>query len=77
MTTNEALRFISECAESGVAISSVDGFHATAEGYAEDVDLMFTALADCAPADTASGAAQFIKDNDAPDLVWEVWPADL
>ncbi len=77
MTTDEALRFISACAESGVAISSVDAFHATAEGYAEDLDLMFTAVADCAPTETASAATRFIHDNDGPDVVWEVWSADM
>jgi hypothetical protein len=77
MTTDEALRFISACADSGVAISSVDGFHATAEGYAEDVDLMFTAVAGDAPMETASAATRFIHDNDAPDVVWEIWSADM
>jgi hypothetical protein len=76
MTTDEALRFISSCAASGVAITSVDGFHATTEGYAEDLDLMFTATADCDAVGTVSAATQFIKDNDGPDLVWEVWSAD-
>jgi hypothetical protein len=76
MTTDQALRFISACSESGVAISSVNGFHDTTEGYAEDVDLMFTADADCAPIETASAATQFIHDNDGLDM-WEVWSADM
>ncbi len=68
---------ISACVESGVAKSTVDGFHARADGYAEDVDLMFTFVADCGPVDTASAVAEFIKDKDGPDLAWEVWSAGM
>ena len=77
MSTDDALRFISGCADSGVAVVYLDGFHVEGDRYREDHDLMFTADEDCAPVEAASAAMQFIHENERPDVVWEVWSADM
>jgi hypothetical protein len=73
LSTDDALRFISACAQSGVSISTIDGFHAVGEVYAEDVDLTFTADEDCTALEAAAAAHNFIRENDGPGIVWEVW----
>jgi hypothetical protein len=60
-----------------VAIVSLDGFHVEGDRYREDVDLQFTADEGCAPVEAASAATQFIHENERPDLVWEVWSAEM
>jgi hypothetical protein len=76
MRANEALRFIAACAEEGVAIWMIVGFHVVPKGYMEDFDLEFDPDVGCTAAESASQAEWFIRDNDGPDVVWEVLLAD-
>lgn len=73
MSTVDALSFLSTCMDKNVGISTVDGYHVVGDKFREDVDLMFAPESDGIQ-ESIEEAIRFIKANDAPGIVWELWP---
>jgi len=77
LKTPEALALIRKYADKGVRVLGIEGFVVVPQGLLAGLDLILDVSdAKTSPSEASVIAESFVRTNDRPNVVWEVWGDD-